>query len=317
MGLSQPTSQAIFAYVLRLAAGQAEDPIVALGPSGTCAESLDTTVSIQPVVFSSLLVTNIGIAPFRDGHTYTINNAPTDFVVTMYIITTKYHYGVFMTILSAGDSVLHQSGGVGTSSISHSRPTVPTGVITSSNSGPTSSDQGSIATAANTTAAGSVTTNTSPISSAAPLSLGAKLPSDKIESFGLVPSKSPIVLGYVSLPSFNPDQVAIDRLNRRQTGTTTSASDSQQPLPSSEYSTVVATALAIGTPQHIADDSEQGTGCNVSSAYMLNNGQLSNNGSVIGKPNGTANALFGEAVDPTNSDFINDGFYFVDGILSY
>jgi hypothetical protein len=74
----------------------AQSPIestVALGPSGICPTPVEETVSVQPVLYSAYLPGNGEIDPFSDGHTYTISNAPTMFVVNAVLVTAICHNG--------------------------------------------------------------------------------------------------------------------------------------------------------------------------------------------------------------------------------
>jgi hypothetical protein len=72
----------------------AQSPIestVALGPSGICPTPVEETVSVRPVLYSAYLPGNTEIDPFGNGHTYTISNVPTMFVVNIVLVTTIYH----------------------------------------------------------------------------------------------------------------------------------------------------------------------------------------------------------------------------------
>ena len=71
---------------------------VAIDLDGTCAVLPDATVNVQPVVYSAGIPYNTEISPFGNGYTYTINNAPTVFVVTTHLYTTIYYDGAALDL---------------------------------------------------------------------------------------------------------------------------------------------------------------------------------------------------------------------------
>ena len=77
------------------------------GPSGISPTPVEETVSVQLVLYSAYLPGNREIDPFGDGHTYTISNAPTMFVVITVLVTTICHNGTTSVLLVDKQAFFH------------------------------------------------------------------------------------------------------------------------------------------------------------------------------------------------------------------
>ena len=94
MSTRPATRFVLLAFTISFAIAQAPaDSTVVLGPSGTCPVPVEQTISVQLVIYSACFAGNTEIDPFGNGHTYTMNNAPTVFVVNTVLLTTIYHNG--------------------------------------------------------------------------------------------------------------------------------------------------------------------------------------------------------------------------------
>jgi hypothetical protein len=82
---------ALVAYIASLISLASAQSTVALGPTGACPILPEATIEAQPVVYSQYITQNTSIAPFNNGFTYIITNAPTAFVVSTTVYITNYN----------------------------------------------------------------------------------------------------------------------------------------------------------------------------------------------------------------------------------
>jgi hypothetical protein len=142
-------------------------------------------------------------------------------------------------------------------------------------------------------------------SSIPPLRLGDGIPPGNISELTSIR----IVLGFIDISGVTAGrEVQARRLKGRWVVT---------PLGQSAIQAAVAAAQAATTSNWIMGSSSQPVSCDVATPYTLSGGQLIQNGSAIGKNEGSATSIFGALLSGNANPIVDTGFTFINGILAW
>ena len=142
-------------------------------------------------------------------------------------------------------------------------------------------------------------------SSIPPLRLGDGIPAGSVTDL----IDDPIVLGFIDISVFPAGRVVKARdLRGRQL--------LSNPVETA-IQTAVSAAQATATANWIVSGSSQPVNCNVATPYTLVSGRLINNGTAVGKYNGSTTAVFGQLLSGNANPIVDTGFAFINGILAW